>query len=52
MPKDRIYATYFGGDEKLGLPADFEARDTWLKFLSPARVLPFDCKVRYVRNIS
>ncbi|XP_074557146.1 alanine--tRNA ligase-like isoform X2 [Curcuma longa] len=44
LPKDRIYATYFGGDEKLGLPADFEARDIWLKFLSPARVLPFGCK--------
>ncbi|KAG6520179.1 hypothetical protein ZIOFF_017217 [Zingiber officinale] len=44
LPKDRLYATYFGGDEKLGLPADFEARDTWLKFLPPVRVLPFGCK--------
>ncbi|KAK6119391.1 hypothetical protein DH2020_046862 [Rehmannia glutinosa] len=39
-----IYATYFGGDEKLGLPADVEARDNWLKFLPPSRVLPFGCK--------
>ncbi|KAL2545633.1 Alanine--tRNA ligase [Forsythia ovata] len=44
LPHDRIYATYFGGDEKLGLPADTEARDKWLKFLPPARVLPFGCK--------
>ncbi|WOL19049.1 alanine--tRNA ligase [Canna indica] len=44
LPKDRIYATYFGGDEKLGLPADTEARDMWLKFLAPERVLPFGCK--------
>ncbi|XP_074591798.1 alanine--tRNA ligase-like isoform X1 [Curcuma longa] len=44
LPKDRIYATYFGGDEKLGLPPDTEARDIWLKFLAPRRVLPFGCK--------
>ncbi|KAL1565446.1 alanine--tRNA ligase [Salvia divinorum] len=44
LPGDRIYATYFGGDEKLGLPADFEARDRWLKVLHPNRVLPFGCK--------
>ncbi|XP_076954620.1 alanine--tRNA ligase-like [Bidens hawaiensis] len=44
LPTDRIYATYFGGDEKLGLPADTEARDIWLKYLPSARVLPFGCK--------
>ncbi|CAI9755291.1 unnamed protein product [Fraxinus pennsylvanica] len=44
LPQDRFYATYFGGDEKLGLPADSEARDNWLKFLPSARVLPFGCK--------
>ncbi|PQQ02185.1 alanine--tRNA ligase [Prunus yedoensis var. nudiflora] len=44
LPEDRIYATYFGGDEKAGLAPDNEARDIWLKFLPPARVLPFGCK--------
>ncbi|KAL6501032.1 hypothetical protein OROHE_025229 [Orobanche hederae] len=44
LPGERIYATYFGGDEKVGLPADIEARDNWLKFLPPSRVLPFGCK--------
>ncbi|GKD89598.1 alanine--tRNA ligase, partial [Tanacetum coccineum] len=44
LPSDRIYATYFGGDEKLGLPADNEARDLWLQYLPPERVLPFGCK--------
>ncbi|XP_051150247.1 alanine--tRNA ligase [Andrographis paniculata] len=44
LPADRIYATYFGGDAKLGLPADNEARDLWLKFLPSSRVLPFGCK--------
>ncbi|KAL5748565.1 hypothetical protein ACOSQ2_025862 [Xanthoceras sorbifolium] len=44
LPADRIYATYFGGDEKAGLAPDTEARDIWLKFLPSARVLPFGCK--------
>ncbi|XP_027355094.1 alanine--tRNA ligase isoform X1 [Abrus precatorius] len=44
LPTDRIYATYFGGDDKSGLAPDFEARDIWLKFLPPGRVLPFGCK--------
>ncbi|PNY06046.1 alanyl-tRNA synthetase [Trifolium pratense] len=44
LPSDRIYATYFGGDEKVGLSPDIEARDIWLKFLPPGRVLPFGCK--------
>ena len=29
LPSDRLYATYFGGDKALGLPADDEARDIW-----------------------
>ncbi|XP_031279372.1 alanine--tRNA ligase [Pistacia vera] len=44
LPSDRIYATYFGGDESAGLVPDTEARQIWLKFLPPSRVLPFGCK--------
>ncbi|TYI51157.1 hypothetical protein E1A91_D12G156000v1 [Gossypium mustelinum] len=44
LPTDRIYATYFGGDDKAGLPPDNEAKDIWLKFLPPEHVLPFGCK--------
>ncbi|KAM1818263.1 hypothetical protein EV1_000069 [Malus domestica] len=44
LPKDRIYATYFGGDEKVGLAPDDEARKLWLKFLPTGYVLPFGCK--------
>uniref|UniRef100_I1LPK4 Alanine--tRNA ligase n=1 Tax=Glycine max TaxID=3847 RepID=I1LPK4_SOYBN len=44
LPSDCIYATYFGGDDKSGLAPDLEARDIWLKFLPPGRVLPFGCK--------
>ena len=52
LPKDRIYATYFGGDEKAGLAPDTEARDMWLNFLPAERVLPFGCKVRLPNNFS
>jgi len=42
LDKERLYATYFGGDEST--PCDTEARDIWLKYLPPERVLPFDAK--------
>jgi len=38
FPKERLYATYFGGDEKI--PADTEARDLWLRYLPAERVVP------------
>ena len=44
MNPDRIYATYFGGDEKQGLAPDDEARQIWLRFLPAERILPFGCK--------
>jgi len=40
----RLYATYFGGSKKDGLPADEEAKAIWLEILPPERVLPFDSK--------
>jgi alanyl-tRNA synthetase len=39
---ERLYATYFGGDEFT--PCDTEAKEIWLQFLPPARVLPFGAK--------
>ncbi|KAH9543369.1 hypothetical protein CY35_13G061100 [Sphagnum magellanicum] len=44
LPMDRLYATYFGGDKKLGLEEDLEARDIWRNFLPVEHVLPFGCK--------
>lgn len=44
MKKDRMYATYFGGDDKLGLPPDDEARDMWLKYLPADRIIPSGVK--------
>ena len=45
LPTDRIYATYFGGDEESGLAADNESKNIWLKYLPEEKVLPFGCKV-------
>lgn len=45
LDKDRMYVTYFGGDEKLGLLPDEDARQMWLDLgIAENRVLPFDCK--------
>mmetsp|Transcript_5481 Transcript_5481/g.7928 ORF Transcript_5481/g.7928 Transcript_5481/m.7928 type:complete len:954 (-) Transcript_5481:30-2891(-) len=44
IEKERLYATYFGGDDGLGLEADLEARDFWLRFLPEERVLGCDAK--------
>jgi alanyl-tRNA synthetase len=44
---DRLYASYFAGDNALGLPCDTEAKDLWLQYLPPERVLPFDKKANF-----
>ncbi|NXG42308.1 SYAM protein, partial [Psilopogon haemacephalus] len=45
IPRDRLYVTYFGGDLSLGLCADEECRDVWLRLGVPAsHVLPFPLK--------
>mmetsp|Transcript_16885 Transcript_16885/g.34891 ORF Transcript_16885/g.34891 Transcript_16885/m.34891 type:complete len:968 (-) Transcript_16885:289-3192(-) len=42
LDKERLYATYFAGDEQT--PPDEEARQLWLQYLPESRVLPFDAK--------
>jgi alanyl-tRNA synthetase len=44
LPADRLYATYFQGDAKNGIPADDEAKAVWLRYLPAERVLPFGNK--------
>ena len=44
LPEDRFYATYFEGDAALGLAADEEARQLWLRYLPEDRVLPGNAK--------
>src|ERR1043166_4187672 len=38
FPKERLYATYFGGDEKTA--ADTESRDLWLRYLPADHIVP------------
>lgn len=42
LPKDRLYASYFGGDEKEKLTPDEEAKALWGKLIPADRILPFD----------
>ncbi len=44
LDKTRLYATYFGGDEALGVGPDTEARDYWLEHLPADRVIPSGVK--------
>lgn len=42
LPPDRLYVTYFGGCEKLGLPPDLSTKEEWLNLgLDPQQILPF-----------
>jgi len=44
LPKDRLYATYFGGNQAAGLAPDDEARELWCAHLPANRVLPGSMK--------
>lgn len=39
LNKDRLYVTYFGGDEADNMPPDAEARDLWKTFIDEKRIL-------------
>jgi alanyl-tRNA synthetase len=39
LPKDRLYATVFEGDEKENLPADMEAFELWKQYLPESQIL-------------
>mmetsp|Transcript_19641 Transcript_19641/g.28904 ORF Transcript_19641/g.28904 Transcript_19641/m.28904 type:complete len:1006 (-) Transcript_19641:88-3105(-) len=41
---ERVYATYFEGDESLGLEADNEAKEFWLKYLPESRIIGCNAK--------
>ena len=45
MSPDRLYVSYFEGDEKQGLKADLEAKQLWLDLGVPEeRILPGNAK--------
>ncbi|MDN3582861.1 alanine--tRNA ligase [Mucilaginibacter flavus] len=40
LPKDRLYVTYFEGDEKEGLEKDTETFELWKQYVDEAHILP------------
>jgi alanyl-tRNA synthetase len=44
LDKDRLYVTYFGGDETEALEPDREAQSYWEDYLPSDRILPFGKK--------
>ncbi|KAK3805521.1 MAG: alanyl-tRNA synthetase [Benniella sp.] len=45
LPKDRLFVTYFGGDEKQGLSPDLEAKELWIQRGVPVnRIIPGNAK--------
>ena len=44
IDESRLYATYFEGDESLGLDADLDAKNFWLKYLPEDRVIGCNAK--------
>eukprot|EP00434_Breviolum_minutum_P013334 symbB.v1.2.011750.t3/scaffold750.1/size323489/2 len=51
LDSERLYASYFGGDEELGLPEDLEAKELWLRHLPESRVLPFGKKDLFLAKV-
>jgi len=47
LDPERIYVTYFQGNEEDGIPPDTETRDIWLQYLPSDRVLPFGSKENF-----
>ncbi|VDP86420.1 unnamed protein product [Echinostoma caproni] len=50
LPTNALYVTYFGGCPKLGLPADDETRDIWLRLgVMDQKLLPFGMEHNFWR---
>ncbi|KAG9469907.1 hypothetical protein GDO78_019390 [Eleutherodactylus coqui] len=48
IPAERLYVTYFRGDQELGLVADEETKEIWLSLgVPPSRILPFGLKENF-----
>jgi len=44
LDKSRMYATYFEGDEAMGLAPDNEAKEFWEQYLPANRIIPSNAK--------
>ncbi|KAL7068631.1 alanyl-tRNA synthetase family protein [Cryptosporidium serpentis] len=48
IPSERLYVTYFGGDDKLPTcPVDEEARDIWMNYLPKERIISCGAKENF-----
>lgn len=48
IPAERLYVTYFGGEERYNLDADLEAKTLWMQVGVPEeRILPFGMKENF-----
>ena len=47
LDKERLYVTYFGGNEEMKLGPDEETKNLWLQFVPENRVLPFGMKENF-----
>ena len=47
LPADRLYVSYYGGDQSLGIEPDLEAKRCWMKYLPQDRILPFGNKENF-----
>lgn len=44
LDKDRLYVSVFEGDPELGVEADYEAKQLWMKYVPENRILAFNRK--------
>ncbi|XP_042217165.1 alanine--tRNA ligase, mitochondrial-like isoform X2 [Homarus americanus] len=48
LPPNRLYVTYFGGDETMGLDVDNEVKDIWRSLgVADNRIIPFGMKENF-----
>lgn len=48
LPADRLYVTYFGGDEKTGLAPDDECKKIWLSLGYFLIILEYNSKNLFI----
>lgn len=47
LDKNKMYVTYFGGNNDFNLSPDEETKNLWLKFMPENRILPFGMKENF-----
>lgn len=47
LDKNNMYVTYFSGNDELGIDADHETRELWLRYMPEDKILPFGMKENF-----